>query len=139
MKVYVIFFSLIVSTFAITAQTDSIYSFSINEAIEFAMDNNINVKNSEFEIRKAKWKVWETTAIGLPHVSGSIEYQNFPDIPTQLMPNFITPAVVGTNMQYFGLTPVQPIPEDNGTMPVQFGSQHNANWGLSVSQLIFSG
>ncbi len=139
MKIYIIFFSLIIASFTMMAQADSVYSFSVNEAVEFAMDNNINVKNAEFEIRKAKWKVWETTAIGLPKVSGSVEYQNFPDIPTQLMPNFVTPAVVGTNMQYFGLTPIQPIPDDNGTMPVQFGSQHNANWGISVSQLIFSG
>jgi len=121
------------------SQTDSIYRFSLNQAIDFAYENNINVTNAELEVRKAKWKVWETTAIGLPQVNGSAEYQNFPEIPTQLMPNFLFPVVVGINTSYFGLTPTQPMPDDGGKIPVQFGSKHNLNWGISVSQLIFSG
>lgn len=137
-KIISISFALIIGLIA-NAQTDSVYSFSIDEAINFAYDNNINVENSLLDIKKAKWKVWETTAIGLPQVSGSMQYQNFPDIPTQLMPNFMLPAIIGVNTQYFGLIPVQPIPEEGEKFAVQFGSEHNADWGVSVSQIIFSG
>ena len=121
------------------AQNDSIYKMSLNDAVEFAYENNVNVTNAELDIRKAKWKVWETTAIGLPQVNGSAEFQDFPDIPTQLMPNFLMPVIIGVNTQYFGLMPVQPLPDDSGKIPVQFGSKYNLDYGISVSQLIFSG
>lgn len=121
------------------SQTDTIYKLSLNDAIEFGYQNNVNITNAELEVRKAKWKVWETTAIGLPQVNASAEYQNFPDIPTQLMPNFLFPVVVGINTSYFGLMPTQPLPDEEGKIPVQFGSKHNLDWGVSVSQLIFSG
>ncbi len=121
------------------AQTDTIYEFTVQQAIDYGIEHNLNIQNKEYEMRKAKWKVWETTAIGLPQVSGSAEYQNFPDIPTQLMPDFITPAIVGVNTSLFGLQPLGPLPETGGKMPVQFGSEHNMDWGISISQLIFSG
>lgn len=105
---------------SLQAQQDSVYKFNISEAIDFAIKNNINVQNQELEIRKAKWKIWETTAIGLPQISASSEYQNFPNIPTQLIPNFLDPT-------------------SDVKMPVKFGSKHNLNYGLSVSQIIFSG
>jgi len=123
----------------VNAQQDSIYQLDINQAVNFAVENNINVKNAELDIKKAKWKVWETTAIGLPQVSASSQYQNFPKIPVQLMPNFIAPVVMGINAQYYGLTPIAPPPDDSEKMPVQFGSKHNLDWGISVSQLLFSG
>jgi len=121
------------------AQNDSIYKFNIQQAIDYALQNNLTIENNELEIRKAKWKVWETTAIGLPQVNGSIQYQNYPNIPTQLMPNFLLPVIIGVNSQYYGLTPIQALPDDSGKIPVQFGSEHNADWGISVSQIIFNG
>ncbi|MBN2662056.1 MAG: TolC family protein [Bacteroidales bacterium] len=139
MKINFILIWILILGISVKAQTDSVYHFSINEAVSFAIENNINVQNSELDIKKAKWKVWETTAIGLPQVSGSVKYQNFPDIPTQLMPNFIMPAVIGVNTQYFGLIPTAPIPDEGEKFEVQFGSKHNADWGISVSQIIFSG
>lgn len=112
--------------------------YSLSEIQEFALENNYQVKNTMLDIKIAKNKKWETTAIGLPQINGSLEYQNFPDIPTQLMPDFISPVIIGVNTSIFGLTPVASLPE-SGSFPVQFGSKHNASWGLSVQQLIFSG
>jgi len=130
---------LVIISFSVYSQSDSVYNFTINEAIDFALENNIKVQNSKSEIRKAKWKIWETTAIGLPQVNGTIEYQMFPDIPTQYMPDFISPAVIGVNMQMFGLTPLYPPPTEAGKFAVQFGSKHNASWGVTLSQIIFNG
>ena len=117
---------------------DSLATFSLLELKNYAIEHNYKVKNSELDIKKSKAVKWETTAIGLPQVSASMEYQNFPDIPTQLMPDFISPAVFGVNEQAFGLTPLAPFSGGN-KIPVQFGSKHNADWGVSVSQIIFSG
>jgi len=119
-------------------QKDSSASFSLLELKSYAIEHNYQVKNSELDIKKSKAIKWETTAIGLPQVSASMQYQNFPDIPTQLMPNFIAPAVYDVNTKAFGLTPLAPF-QEGGKIPVQFGSKHNADFGISVSQIIFSG
>jgi len=121
------------------SQEDSVLHFTVQEAQEYAIENNIEIINKELDIKKAKWQIWETTAIGLPQVSGTVEYQQFPDLPTTLMPNFLTPVVVGTNMQYFGLMPITEIPESGDMIEMQMGSQYNLNWGITASQLLFSG
>ncbi len=121
-----------------TGLLDSGSFLTLEKLKEYAILHNYDIMNADLEIKKSKALKWETTAMGLPQVSASAEYQNFPDIPTQLMPNFITPAVYGINTGLFGLTPIAPMPEDE-KFPVQFGSKHNANWGISISQLVFSG
>lgn len=119
-------------------QQDSSTSFSLLKLKNYAIEHNYQIKNSELEIKRSKALKWETTAIGLPQINASIQYQNFPDIPTQLMPNFIAPAVYEVNTKAFGLTPLAPY-QEGGKIPVQFGSKHNADFGVSVSQIIFSG
>ncbi len=120
------------------SSSDSIASYTLQELKNYALQHNYQIKNSELDIKKSKAVKWETTAIGLPQVNGSVQYQNFPDIPTQLMPNFIAPAVYDVNTKAFGLTPLAPF-QEGGKIPVQFGSKHNADFGISVSQIIFSG
>ncbi|MBE9466917.1 MAG: TolC family protein [Bacteroidetes bacterium] len=114
------------------------FNFSLEQAQKYALENNVLIKNAQLDIEIAKKKVWETTAIGLPQVSGKVEYQDMLDIPTSLMPDFLTPAIVGINQGLFGLTPTAPIPESK-YMPVKFGTQHNANWGITATELLFSG
>ncbi len=118
--------------------SESVKNYSLQELKDYAVKHNFQIKNSELEIKRSKALKWETTAIGLPQVNGGVQYQNFPDIPTQLMPDFISPAIYGVNTNAFGLTPLAPY-EEGKKMPVQFGSKHNADWNVSVSQIIFSG
>jgi len=59
--------------------------------------------------------------MGLPQVSASAQYTNMLEIPTQLVP-----------AEFFGGQPGQ-------FAEVQFGTQHNATFGISATQLIFSG
>lgn len=60
-------------------------SFSLQEAIDFALKNNRTAKNASRDIDAAKEQKWETTATGLPQINGSIDYVNnverqFPEI-----------------------------------------------------------
>ncbi|MCF6366680.1 MAG: TolC family protein [Bacteroidales bacterium] len=118
--------------------SDSSANYSLEELKNYAIEHNYQIQNSELDIKKSKAIKWETTAIGLPQVSGSLQYENFTEIPTQLMPNFIAPAVYDVNTNAFGLTPLAPFTEGN-KIPIQFGNKYNADWGVSVSQIIFSG
>ncbi|OYT15545.1 MAG: hypothetical protein B7C24_12445 [Bacteroidetes bacterium 4572_77] len=85
-------------------QSDS-SSYSLEQAIAYAKIHNYDYINAQTDIEIAQEQVWESTAIGLPQIDGSISNENYLDIPVTLMPDFISPAVYGVNQQGFGLTP----------------------------------
>jgi outer membrane protein len=73
------------------------------------------------DIEIARKQVAETRAIGLPQVNASIAYNDFINIPTQLIPG-----------EFFG--------EDPGSfIPIKFGTRYNMSLSGTVNQLIFSG
>ena len=43
--------------------------FSLKEAQDYAIVNNTSAKNSDIDLKLAKKKIWETTAIGLPQIN----------------------------------------------------------------------
>ncbi|WP_282133897.1 TolC family protein [Seonamhaeicola maritimus] len=67
----IIFFSLLSS---LTLFSQENHSFSLQEAIEYALENNRNIKNADLNILAAQQQVWETTARGLPQISGAVDY-----------------------------------------------------------------
>lgn len=96
-------------------------SFSLEQAIQFAMSNSYVLQNTNTDVGIAKKKVWETITIGLPQVSGTADYNMFLNLPVSLIPG-----------EFFGGEP-------GSYMPVKFGQDYNSNFGLTVSQLIFDG
>ena len=117
MALLIVFFSFAISSKA----QDSTSSFSLDGAIEYAMENAYVLQNSMQDITIAQKKVWETIAIGLPQVSGTANYNAFLNLPVSLLP-----------AEFFGGEP--------GTyIPVKFGQDFNSDFGFSVSQLIFDG
>jgi outer membrane protein len=115
-----------------------IKSFSLQEAINYAKENNFSIKSARLDFIIQKKKVKEFLATGYPQISSGIKYTNFINVPTTLFPDFLTPAIVGVNENLFGLNPVKPVPEA-GSIPVKFGTNHNMTFDLSASQLIFNG
>merc|ERR1711991_854485 len=83
-------------------------SFSLEEAVQFALENNYNMKNARTDVEIAKRKINETTAIGLPQIAGTISNTNYMSLPTTLFPDFITGAIYQVNEEKFGLVPVVP-------------------------------
>lgn len=51
-------------------------SFSLQEAINFALENNRKATNAAKDIEAAKQQKWETIATGLPQINANIDYQN---------------------------------------------------------------
>lgn len=125
--------------FAQKTANDSTYKFSVKEAQNYAVQNAYKTTNADKDIAIAKKKVSQTTAIGLPQVNASVKYQNYIDIPTQLMPDFLTPAVEGV-LLYHGLISQSELTGSNDNkFPVQFGSKHNLSADITATQLIFDG
>jgi outer membrane protein len=136
MKRLLIITALTLLTNLLFAQTEDKNSFTLQEAVEFAKENNSSVKNSEIDIEIAAKKVWETTAIGLPQVSGSASYTNIFSVPEMSFGPYIdwysmpagtaiTPELIGAYTR-----------EGNS---IQLGVKENVTWDITVSQLIFSG
>ena len=98
-------------------------SYSLKQAKEYAIQNSTQVKNSLLDVEIAQQKIKETTATGLPQISGTVAFQNFLDVPTSLIPAS-------------SFDPAAPV---DLLIPVKFGTDFNLNGTLQVSQLIFSG
>ncbi|NNE54962.1 MAG: TolC family protein [Flavobacteriales bacterium] len=121
------------------------YSFSLPEAQAHAIQHSYDVQNARFDAEKARRQVQETISIGLPQVSGSIDYQNFIDIPTQVapadafgFPPYLNEFLVGVS-QETGVPINAPEQDPNAISELQFGAPQTMTAGVSVSQLIFDG
>jgi outer membrane protein TolC len=114
-------FGLFVQVGPMYGQSDSTLVFTLRQAMDYASENNINVRNAQIDVAIAKKQVWETTTIGLPQANLSGNYNNNLSLATQLLPAII-----------FG-------GEEGEFVEVQFGTQHNFTGTLTVSQLVFDG
>lgn len=125
------------------AKAQDSLSFSLNEAIQYALDNNYTLKNSATDIKIAKKKIWETTAIGLPQVSIDAQYLNvfkdpmaeFPSTTLYIDNNIPADAVVTSEAISEGLSIKS---EEGPRIPFPIGVKENITANLVVSQLIFS-
>ncbi len=114
--------------------------FSIEDAIKYAQENSISVQQSKLDLDRSKQQVREYTSIGLPQATINAEYNYNINLPTQLLPDFLTPAVVGT-LEAFQLVPAGTganLPEGQ-PQPVQFGTKNSFRAGFNVNQLVFDG
>ncbi len=118
-----------------------VLEFSLKEAQIYALEHNYDVKNALTDINIARERVDETLATGFPQVNGSVSYDNYLNIPTTLIPDFISPAIIQVNENIFGLQPVPgtDVPSTPQYFPAKFGVKHNASWGVTLNQMIFNG
>lgn len=104
------------------AQDANKSSFSLQEAIDYAMKNSPNIANADLDMQNAEYKRKETRGIGLPQIKGSFDVKDYIEIPTQLIP--ASAFVPGAPADLFA--------------PVKFGTKYSTTAGLSASQIIFS-
>ncbi|WP_372757665.1 TolC family protein [Mariniflexile sp.] len=96
-------------------------SFSLQEAINYALENNRAAKNASRDIEAAKQQKWETTSTGLPQISAEIGYQNFLKQQVSLIP-----------AEFFGGNPGE-------YQEVIFSTKQNATATATLTQKIFDG
>ncbi|MFN5295934.1 MAG: TolC family protein [Flavobacteriales bacterium] len=93
---------------------------SLIQAQDFALKNAFQVKSAQYDKTSADYTSDELLGIGLPQLNGSVQYQNFINLPTSIIPG-----------DFFG-APGQDV-------KVQFGVPHQMTVGLTASQLLFDG
>lgn len=99
------------------------YSFTLQEAIAYAVENNYSAINANRDIEIAKQKKWETTASGLPQITSNLQYLNNLDFQVQ-----------GVSGNAF-----DPNGDPNAISTIAFGTKHNMNASATLNQLIFDG
>jgi len=102
------------------AQSPRVRELSLQSAQEYAVQYSYNIRRSELDIQAAQKKVRETVLTGFPQVNSNMSYLNNLELATVLIPDFI-----GGNY--------------DEKIPVQFGTQHNANVTFTLNQLVFNG
>ncbi len=101
-------------------------SFTLQQAIDYALKNNVSIQNAELDAEIAEAKKKETTGMGLPQLNGNFDAKEFWEIPTSVLPNFIAPLTGAPKGSY---------PE---FVTAKFGVRYNLSAGLSASQLLFN-
>jgi len=138
----IILLCLSTSFFLVTNAQEKTIKISLQEAINFALENSYNAKAAKNDIKASKEIVWETTAIGLPQINAKIDYQNFLKQPVSLLPAAAfdnRESVVQTVEDFFGIDrESSPNPPD-GFIPVVFGTKQNMNASVTLTQLLFDG
>jgi outer membrane protein TolC len=115
-----LFIILLLLSETVFSQNDLV-SLSIDEAIEYGIKNNRNLMNAEREILMAYNQKWETIATGLPQITANLDYSNYIELPTSLIP-----------LEKFGGPPGE-------FSEVQFGLEQSAFGSMRMEQQIFDG
>ncbi|TLP75908.1 TolC family protein [Maribacter sp. ACAM166] len=108
-------------SFSLGYSQEQTHSFSLEEAIQFALENNYAAINADRDILDAKKQKWETIASGLPQISGAVSYQNQLKQPVSVIPADIFGGEPGTFVE------------------VVFGQPQTAMATATLKQQIFDG
>ncbi|HTE26230.1 TolC family protein [Flavitalea sp.] len=104
-------------------QADSLgpFALSAKESVDYAMKNNVQVKNALIGINIQEQTNREITSAAYPQVTGSVGLTDFLKIPVNLLPGELAGQPAGT------------------FIPVQFGTKWSGNYGVNATQMLFDG
>ena len=104
--------------FKISAQSSS---YSLEQAVQYALENNTMSKNATNDLEIAQAKKWETIATGLPQLSAFLDYANNIKQPISLVP-----------AEFFG--------GNKGEFAeISFGTKQTFDGTATLNQLLFDG
>lgn len=112
---------LFVFSLTLTAQEEQKTTFSLEEAVDYALQFAYEIEYANKDVDIAAEKVRETTAIGLPQINGYVDYQNNLKQQVSLIP-----------AEFFG-------GNEGEFAEVAFGTKQNMNAKIALNQLIFDG
>ena len=115
-KIYVGLFLL--TSWAVQAQ-----SYSLKQAVDYAITHQVQVKNSQIDLQNAGAKINEIKAMGLPQVNGSLALTN-----NIVLQRAFIPAKI-----------FNPAAADGELIAAKFGVDNSGFASVGLSQLVFDG
>lgn len=118
-------------------------SFSLTEAITYALEHHPTLTVAALESENANWEYKEAKAYGMPKLNGNINYTYYYQVPASPVQDFISPAIYGILIQ-------EQVTTENGTVTpanlpelqtfnFTFQQRNNLNLGLNGEVLLFDG
>ncbi|MAY83514.1 MAG: hypothetical protein CMP59_05200 [Flavobacteriales bacterium] len=94
------------------------FNLSLKEVLEYSLKHSFSIQQATYDQQSAKFKEMEVMSSGLPQVTAEGQYQNFPNLPTQILPGEL-------------------LGQPGSEIEVQFGTEYNANGAIKVNQLLY--
>jgi len=118
------------------------HEFSVQQAVDYALKNNVNVKNALEDVLYQEQVNREVTSNAYPKINASLGTTYNPNVATQVIPNFISPStyqvLVDEGVKDGNGNPIQ-MPADFGFIAAQFGTKYSAVGAISLTQILFDG
>ncbi|MCB0836343.1 MAG: TolC family protein [Bacteroidetes bacterium] len=122
----------------VKAQGNSATEFTLEDCIQYALQNNKTLQNARFDEYIADASVKEIISSGYPQINGSADLQYFASLPTSILPGIFNPKVDPvTGDPIIDPETGQPVPGD--PLEVKFGFPWQSTAGIQLNQLIFDG
>jgi outer membrane protein len=132
-RIYTILGAMLFVQVAFAQEAKQSTSFTLDQAIQYALDNSIAAKNATLDERIAVARVRETTGMGLPQVSASAAVQH-----NQKLQRFFT--TYNPNGGFIDLSSVPGVQAGDVVAAQNFFQlKSSASAGISINQLIFNG
>lgn len=123
----------VVASMANAQQEQQQQSYTLEQCIEYALKNSVNMQNILIDEQIAQSRVKETIGIGLPQINGSVNALTNPTLP-RFFSRYAVAQGFNPGLNIPGLGPNDVVAGQNF---FQLPNSLNAN--ISVSQLIFNG
>lgn len=131
-----------------SAQEKKIQAFTLNEAINYALTNNNDAKNSLLSEKQTKWRNHEIISVGLPTISASADYSYYFKQPTSpALAQLFTDTNSASTRVFSYLAANDPNIANllyqsaiaSKDQQITFVLPHNINTSLQVTQLLLDG
>ncbi|MFM2401795.1 MAG: hypothetical protein RI950_1312 [Bacteroidota bacterium] len=109
--------------FLLAALAANAQTFSLKQAVDYAITHQVQVKNSQIDLLNASAKINEIKAIGLPQVSGSFALTN-----NLILQRVFIPAKI-----------FNPAAAEGELIAAKFGVENSGFANVGLSQLVFDG
>lgn len=112
-----------VGLFLITSLVANAQTYSLKQAVDYAIAHQVQVKNSQIDLQNASAKINEIKAMGLPQVSGSVALTN-----NLILQRVFIPARI-----------FNPAAAEGELIAAKFGVDNSGFANVGLSQLVFDG
>ena len=103
-------------------------AYSLRQCLEYAVDNNRNLKKAHYDKEKAAYARQEVLGALLPQISGSANLNDNLKKTRFIMPNFVNSM----------LPPAAKDPDAQKYMIIEMGTTYNANVGVALNQQVLN-
>jgi outer membrane protein TolC len=128
-RLFIIGLFQIVTLSLLAQEPSTTKKYSLQEAVEYALQNNINIKNAESDVTSAQARVGEIRAIGLPQINAEAQLIHNFKIQTQFVPENAFSPVDAQGKPTSG----------DEVVGLAFGVNNMGMASITASQLIFDG